>query len=265
MPSRSKSRSRLFVDAPLDRPELALSEEQGHYLSRVLRLRPGDSLVVFNARGTEREATIESLGKRHPALALGATLEAVAESPAALVLLQAIVKSDAMDLIVQKATELGVVALHAFSTEFGVVHIDGERREHRLTHWRRIATSACEQSRRHRPPALSIFDSLDAAVAALPAGTARIAFDPAATRPLGPELFASVRAGVDGGNAYSGAALALGPEGGFTRDEVRYLESAGFTIASLGPRILRAETAAIAACSIAEWIVGDLGPANGRG
>ncbi len=271
MPSKSKSRSRLFVDHELDRALLELSDEQAHYLSRVLRCRQGDSLVVFNARGIEREATIESLAKRRPTLALGAPLDALPESPAAIVLLQALVKSDAMDLIVQKATELGVAAVHAFPSEFSVVHLDGERGAQRLTHWRRIAASACEQSGRHRPPDLALFASLDAAVAALPPGgtpahaasptprTARIVFDPSATRPLDAAT-ASGNAGADGTGTAPGArlALALGPEGGFSRDELRYLESAAFLPVSLGPRILRADTAAIAACTLAQWLSGDL-------
>jgi 16S rRNA (uracil1498-N3)-methyltransferase len=209
-------------------------------------------------------------------LALGPAVEALPESPVAIVLLQALVKSDAMDLIVQKATELGVAAVHAFPTEFSVVHLDGDRGTQRLLHWRRIAASACEQSGRHRPPALALFDSLDMAVAALPPATAyapgaglspgplhapgdasparaaRIVFDPSATRPL------DAVADAPGGTARSSLALALGPEGGFTRDELRYLESAGFTPASLGPRILRADTAAIAACTLAQWLAGDL-------
>ena len=266
MSSRSKSRSRLFVDAPLDRALLELSDEQAHYLSRVLRCRQGDNLVVFNASGIEREATIDSLAKRHPRLALGASLEPLPESPAAIVLLQALVKSDAMDLIVQKATELGVAAVHAFPSEYSVVHLDGERGAQRLLHWRRIAASACEQSGRHRPPDLSLFDSLDTAVAALPpaaayapaappadgalrSGTARIVFDPTATRPLDGALAAG-----------TGLALALGPEGGFSREELRYLESVAFLPVSLGPRILRAETAVIAACTLAQWLAGDLAP-----
>jgi 16S rRNA (uracil1498-N3)-methyltransferase len=248
MPSKSKSRSRLFVDAPLDRALLELSGEQAHYLSRVLRCRQGDGLVVFNAQGVEREATIESLAKHRPTLQLGVTLAALPESPATIVLLQALVKSDAMDLIVQKATELGVASVHAFPSEFSVVHLDGERSGQRLQHWRRIAASACEQSGRHRPPELALFDSLDAAVAALAAGVARIVFDPSATRPLDGALAGS-----------AGLALALGPEGGFTREELRYLESASFAPASLGPRILRADTAAIAACTLAQWLAGDIG------
>jgi 16S rRNA (uracil1498-N3)-methyltransferase len=252
MPAKPKPRFRLFVDAPLDCPELALSAEQAHYLSRVLRCRQGDLLIVFNARGEEREATVAALAKRHSVLKLGRVQDALPESPAALTLLQALVKSDAMDLIVQKATELGVGAVHAFPTDFGVVRLDAERQPQRLRHWQRIAAGACEQSGRHRPPDLALFDSIDAAVAALPADTARIAFDPGAERPLDRELLADGR-----------AALALGPEGGFSREEVRYLESAGFALVALGPRILRAETAALAACALAEWLAGDLG--TGRG
>jgi 16S rRNA (uracil1498-N3)-methyltransferase len=248
MSGKSKSRSRLFVDAPLDRPALTLSAEQAHYLSHVLRCRPGETLIVFNARGEEREATIESLAKRHPLLALGRAVDALPESPADIVLLQALVKSDAMDLIVQKATELGVAAVHAVATAFSVVRLDDERQQHRLAHWQRIAASACEQSGRHRPPALAVFDSLTAALAALPAQGARIAFDPRAAQPLDRTVFAGRQ-----------LCIAIGPEGGFSKDEARELAAAGFVLCSLGPRVLRAETAAIAACTVAAWLAGDLG------
>lgn len=248
MPGNSKSLPRLYVDAPLERGRLALDADQAHYLGRVLRCREGAAVIVFNGRGDERQAVIESLARRHPVLALGDALPPLPESPAGIVLLQALVKSDPMDLIVQKATELGVAAVHAVHTDFGVVRLDAARRDNRLQHWRRIAHSACEQSRRHRPPDIAIFDSLDDAVAALPAGLARVAFDVGADAALGPAL-------LDG----NGVCLALGPEGGFTPDESRRLAGQGFTLASLGPRILRAETAAIAACTAVQWLNGDLG------
>jgi len=248
-----KSPARLFVDAPLGRASLRLDAEQAHYLGRVLRCREGEEIVVFNARGEERSARIESLAKRHPVVALGAALSPLPESAAGIVLLQALVKSDAMDLIVQKATELGVAAVLAAHTEFSVVRLDAERRSRRLAHWRRIARSACEQSGRHRPPELAVFGDLGAAIAALPAGGERIAFDAGAGRALG----------ADGRGNGGGVCLAIGPEGGFSPDETARLEAAGFGLRSLGPRTLRAETAAIAACAGLQFLRGDLG-ANGR-
>jgi 16S rRNA (uracil1498-N3)-methyltransferase len=240
-----KPSKRVFVDAPLDTQRLNLDQELAHYLGRVLRCRESDEIVVFNARGTERLARIESLGRSHPSVSLGERLDPLPEPEVPLFLLQALVKSDAMDLIVQKATELGAHSVLATRTEFSVVRLDANRKPKRLAHWRRIAASACEQSGRHRPPDVEIFDSLSAATAALPADCARIAFVPgAATAP------AAVSAGS--------ICLAVGPEGGFSDSETSWLESAGFTLCSLGPRILRADTAAIAVLTCAQLLNGDL-------
>jgi 16S rRNA (uracil1498-N3)-methyltransferase len=240
-----KSSKRVFVDAPLDSRKLNLDQEQAHYLGRVLRCREGDEIVVFNARGLERAARIESLGRNRPAVVLGATLDPLPEPEMPVLLLQALVKSDAMDLIVQKATELGARSILATRTEFSVVRLDADRRPKRLAHWHRIAASACEQSGRHRPPDIEIFDSLGEAVAALPENCARIAFVPGA---------AAAPGAVDADRL----CLAVGPEGGFSTGEASWLESHGFALCSLGPRTLRADTAAVAARTAAQLLSGDL-------
>ena len=167
----------------------------------MLRCREGDAIVVFNACGAERSAVIESLARRRPVIALGAPADPLPEPDTPILLLQALVKSDAMDLIVQKATELGVATIYATKTDFSVVRLDQERQGRRLKHWRRIATSACEQCGRHRPPDFQIFKSLDQAIAALPADSARIAFDTTQATPLD--------AITDSGH---GLSLAIGPE-----------------------------------------------------
>jgi len=243
---------RLYVDAPLAAATLRLDPEQAHYLGRVLRCREGQTIVVFNARGEERMATIRSLAKRNPVVALGAALEPLPESPLRITLLQALVKSDAMDLIVQKAAELGVDRVLALKSEFSVVRLDAERRASRLAHWQRIALSACEQSGRHRPPSLEIAASLDAALDSVPAAAARLAFAVGAGTPLTP-----VGAGP--------VCVAIGPEGGFSPAETRRLAGAGFALCSLGPRTLRAETAALAACAGLQLVAGDLGAGSGAG
>lgn len=245
-----KSLTRLYVDAPLERTTLRLDAEQVHYLGRVLRCRPGECIIVFNARGEERWARIESLSRRYPVIALGDAVEPVPEPRLRIILLQALVKSDAMDLIVQKATELGVDTIFAVRTEFGVVRLDEGRRDRKLAHWRRIALNACEQSGRHRPPAIELFDGLEAAVAALPAGCDRIAFEVGAAAPL---------PGAGAFESSAGVCLAIGPEGGFSPAETEHLARAGFRPSALGPRTLRAETAAIAACAGVQLLGGDLG------
>jgi 16S rRNA (uracil1498-N3)-methyltransferase len=156
--------SRLYIERDLEGSELTLDEREAHYVGRVLRLQPGYRLVVFNGRGVERQASVMALQRRGATLALAATQPPMPESPLALTLVQALPKSDAMDLIVQKATELGVRALVPVHTEFSVVRLDADRSERRLDHWRKIAQGACEQCGRHRPPQIEPAAPRDAAL-----------------------------------------------------------------------------------------------------
>ena len=247
MPATTHRSPRLYVELSLDGTSVALDESEAHYLGHVLRLARGDRLVVFNGRGTEREASVESLQRRGAVLALAAVRPALPESPLDLTLLQALPKSDAMDLIVQKATELGVRALMPVYTEFSVVKLDTERSERRVDHWRKIARSACEQCGRHTPPLIEPPRPLLAAIEALPAGPTRLALEPSAERVLGEQA-----------PPPQGLVVAIGPEGGFGATDWRRLDAAQFTRATLGPRVLRAETAALAVCAIAQSRWGDL-------
>jgi 16S rRNA (uracil1498-N3)-methyltransferase len=237
---------RLFVDRELDGHTATLDERESHYLRHVLRLARGDELVAFNGRGIERAATIQSLQRRGAVLELRATLAPQFESPLDLTLLQALPKSDAMDLVVQKATELGVRTLVPALSEFSVVRLDAERSERRTDHWRKIARSACEQCGRHRPPTILAPLPLADAIAALPPAGARVALDPTAEGGLGEQAAPA-----------AGLVLAIGPEGGFSPADWRRLDAAGFVRVALGPRVLRAETAALAACAVAQSLWGD--------
>src|SRR5688572_2339120 len=237
---------RLYIERELAGTSLALDESEAHYLGHVLRLARGDRLVVFNGRGTERDASVDSLQRRGATLALAATRSPLPEPSLDLTLVQALPKSDAMDLIVQKATELGVRTLVPVYTEFSVVRLDAERSERRVAHWRKIARSACEQCGRHTPPRIEPALDLAAAIEALPA-TARLALDPSAEIALAEQAPPT-----------SGLVVAVGPEGGFGAADWRRLDAAGFTRVALGRRVLRAETAAIAACAIAQSRWGDL-------
>jgi len=237
---------RLFVEHELDGNSVTLDERESHYLGHVLRLAPGDELVAFNGRGAERVATIGSVQRRGAVLELRAAQVPLTESPLDLTLLLALPKSDAMDLVVQKATELGVRTLAPAFTEFSVVRLDAERSERRIDHWRKIARSACEQCGRHRPPTIAAPLPLAEALAALPAAVARFALDPAADRALDEQPAPT-----------SGLVIAVGPEGGFGVSDWRCLDTAQFIRVTLGPRVLRAETAALAACAVAQSLWGD--------
>src|SRR5215468_9761740 len=167
MTAQKRRVPRLFLERDLSGDKLALDEGEAHYLGHVLRLKRGDELVAFNGLGTERLASVVSLQRRGAELELRATGDALPASRLELTLVQALPKSDAMDLIVQKATELGARAIVPVYTEFGVVKLDAERAERRVEHWRKIAQSACEQCGRHTPPTIAAPAELASCIDAL--------------------------------------------------------------------------------------------------
>jgi 16S rRNA (uracil1498-N3)-methyltransferase len=179
-------------------------------------------------------------------LELNAAETPLPESRLELTLIQALPKSDAMDLVVQKATELGVRTVVPAITEFSVVRLDAERSARRVDHWRKIARSSCEQCGRHRPPTIVTPVPLADALALIERPALRLALDPAATASL-----------TDRSRPRDGLAIAVGPEGGFGVSDWRRLDAAEFARVALGRRVLRAETAAIAACAVAQSLWGD--------
>lgn len=237
---------RLFVEHDLDGDSVTLDERETHYLAHVLRIKRGDSLVAFNGRGTERIAVVSALQRRGAVLELNAAETPLPESRLELTLIQALPKSDAMDLVVQKATELGVRTVVPAITEFSVVRLDAERSARRVDHWRKIARSSCEQCGRHRPPTIVTPVPLADALALIERPALRLALDPAATASL-----------TDRSRPRDGLAIAVGPEGGFGVSDWRRLDAAEFARVALGRRVLRAETAAIAACAVAQSLWGD--------
>lgn len=247
MTAQNRRVPRLFLDRDLSGDKLALDEREAHYLGNVLRLERGDELVAFDGLGTERQAIVCSLQRRGAELDLRARLDPLVESRLELTLVQALPKSDAMDLIVQKATELGARAIVPVYTEFSVVKLDPERAERRVEHWRKIAQSACEQCGRHVPPAIGAPGPLFDALETLAAADTRLALD----------LDASVRLAATSAPARH-LAVAVGPEGGFGANDWRRLDAAHFARVGLGPRVLRAETAALAVCAVAQSLWGDL-------
>lgn len=172
------------------------------------------------------------------------------ESPLELSLLQAVAKGEAMDLIVQKAAELGVKSIYPVLTDFGVVRLDDTRAARRTDHWQKIAQSACEQSGRHYPPTINLPRRLADALARVPSEGIRVTLDPS-----GAETLHGVALGA---GAVSRLSLLVGPEGGLSGSELDQADGAGFRRVSLGPRILRTETAALAACTLAQALWGDL-------
>lgn len=242
-------RQRLYVyELPAD-ASLELVGDRAHYLRNVLRVKAGQTIIVFDARGSEALADVVRLTRHGALLQISRRLEPRAESPLEVHLIQAVAKSDAMDLIVQKATELGIARIRPVITEHSVVRLDAERAGRRLEHWQRIARSACEQSGRHYLPTIDLPCPLAEALADNVDSAPRFLLDPDADRSLAQRL-ARTHLG--------GCLLLVGPEGGFSRQDLASAHRAGFEGSSLGPRILRVETAAITACALAQGQWGDL-------
>ena len=146
-------KTRLFVSGPLiNGTEIELDGDRARYLSRVLRSRVGDNVIVFNGEGAEWTASVLQISKNTVILQLDDSQEAGTESPLKIHLVQGISRGERMDFVVQKATELGVKRISPVLTEYGVVKLDGSRADKRQEHWQKIATSACEQSGRVRVP-----------------------------------------------------------------------------------------------------------------
>ncbi len=239
--------TRLFVNRDLVGERVELDELEAHYLGHVLRLPRGAAVVAFNGRGSERYATVSSLQRRGATLALGAEHSVMPESPLKLTLVQALPKADAMDMIVQKATELGVHHIVPVYSEFSVVRLESERATRRLEHWQRIARGACEQCGRHAPPSIALPQPLATALEELPPASRRWALDPKGDRSFDQEPPPN-----------ADLIAAVGPEGGFGAEDWRHLAAASFSKITLGSRILRAETASIVLCAVAQARWGDL-------
>ena len=240
---------RVYVPQPLQPgSEVALPVQAGEHLVRVLRLERGHPLRLFNGDGNEYGGEIASLAKR-AVTARVLTLQDVPslESPLRLTLVQGIARGEKMDWILQKATELGVARIVPVVTERTEVRLDAERAERRLAHWQAVLGSACEQCGRNRLPQLDEPLRLaEFATQPAVAGELRLVLDPQAGRCVQTLPQASQMT------------LVVGPEGGLSDADLGLLAQAGFRGVRLGPRILRTETAGIAALAVLQALQGDL-------
>ena len=227
--------------------ELVLPESAAAHLVRVLRLGVGDACVLFNGDGHDYAARIVAAGKRELRVAIDSAARVERESPLSLVLLQGVARGEKMDLILQKATELGASAFHPLWSQRSEVKLDESRAEKRLAHWRSVVASACEQSGRAVVPEVATPLSLAAVLGALPAGGTRLILDPE-----GEFAFDTLQL-----EAQQPAYLAIGPEGGWSPQDREQLRAAGFRGLRLGPRILRTETAGLAAIAALQARFGD--------
>jgi 16S rRNA (uracil1498-N3)-methyltransferase len=225
---------------------LELEPEPSRHIARVLRMVVGNTLTLFNGSGGEYTAVITQVSKHAVTVQTGAHLPGLAESPLEIHLGIGLSRGERMDWVMQKATELGVTCITPLRTEHCAVKLSAERGEKKLRHWQQVVTSACEQSGRCRIPNVEAIVSLTEWVQASQAER-RLILDPGADD-------------SDTGPAPRSVALLVGPEGGFSSTEIAAAGAAGFTALRLGPRILRTETAPLAAIALVQGRWGDMQP-----
>lgn len=241
--------TRLYIEGEYTAgSELEVDTEKARYLGRVLRLRVGDPVIVFNGTGMAWSANIATFSRSGATLSVRDAITVSSESPLKVHLVQGISRGERMDFVVQKATELGVKRITPLLTERGVVKLDNTRAEKRRQHWQKVAASACEQCGRVRLPLLDAPQRLDTWLSAKPQHVEPdVILRPGATQSLST---------ID--RPATKVCVLVGPEGGFSDAEYQLADAAGFIPVSLGPRVLRTETAATAALVILQARWGDL-------
>jgi len=225
---------------------LALPAAAAHHAARVLRLRSGEAVTLFNGQGGEYAARIAAIGKRDVEVEIGRHDPVERESPLTVTLAQAISSGERMDLTIQKAVELGVTCIVPVESERCMVRLQGERAEKRVAHWQQVAISACEQCGRNRIPEVRMILSLDAWLAAEASDAQRWVLLPGTHTALR-EL----------PRPQQPVELLVGPEGGFTDNETEAMRRRGYQPVRLGPRVLRTETAAPALLAALQALWGD--------
>lgn len=238
---------RFFCPFPLHPgATVELAADAAHHALKVLRVAAGDTAILFDGRGGQWRATLNPAGK-----GLRATLEefddADSESPLALTLVQGLPSGDKMDLVVQKAVEMGVRRIQPVAAKRSVVRLSGERAERRVEHWRNIAIAACEQSGRNRVPAV-------APILDLPQYLGIAAQENALRFVCAPGVAVRLRELPAPEGPVS---LLVGPEGGLEEGELLAARAAGFRAVALGPRVLRTETAGLGAVAAMMALWGD--------
>jgi 16S rRNA (uracil1498-N3)-methyltransferase len=235
--------SRFFISAPLSLGQQQLPEAQAHYIARVLRHAVGDSVQLFDGSGPEYLGTLIEVGKKTVSVELTEQLPGQPDSPLQVHLGQGLSRGERMDWAIQKATELGVAQITPIVSERCEVRLKDERVDKRLAHWQQVASSACEQCGRStlpiiHPPML-LADWLQQVQADL-----KLVLHPVAEPMLSHAKPSSL-------------AFLIGPEGGLSEAEVTQATGHGFQAARLGPRVLRTETAAVVALTVAQQLWGD--------
>lgn len=250
--------ARFFV-APdkIQDTEVIISGEDVKHITKVLRLGPGDNITVLDGVGNEYLVKIRALAA---GLVQGQILQrslATSEAPIRVTLIQGLPKGEKMELIIQKAVELGVYRIAPVETTRSIVKLDAKKAEQRRERWQRVSMEAAKQSRRFIIPSVEPILSFNRALAEIPKEAVVLMAWEEASQPLKPVL-TQLKSGIKGAKNLE-IYLIVGPEGGFTPEEARAAKESGALIISLGPRILRTETAGLTALAVIMYELGDLG------
>lgn len=239
-------KNRFFLDIHFESgQDITLDGDVHHQIRHVLRLKPQTEIQLFNGQNEIANASLTDIGKNHSMATLHNVELKNLESPIAIHLGQVIGKGTKMDFVIQKATELGVAEITPLYSEFGMVRYKKEKTEQKLNHWQKIAIAACAQCERNLCPTIHAPMDLQAWLATLEPTSLKIFLDPQSSQSMQQLQSASA------------IALAIGPEGGFSPKEMQYCRSLGLTGIQMGPRILRTETATLAALSLIQAHLGD--------
>jgi 16S rRNA (uracil1498-N3)-methyltransferase len=237
---------RFYVDAPLHAGgSCLLPEEAAHHALHVMRLKAGDALTLFNGLGGEYAARLAAVERKRLSIDILGHRAVERESPLQLVLVQGVSSAERMDFTVRKAVELGVAGIHPVLAARSVARPQGERAENRRAHWQKVAVSACEQCGRNRIPEVHPLLPLGSYLHNPLPEAAKVLLSPRSELSL---------SGLAAAKTYL---LAVGPEAGFDADEEAAFAAAGFVPVKLGPRVLRTETAALAALAALSALRGD--------
>jgi len=254
--------TRVFVAGELQSGSVVeLPRETGAHLAKVLRARSGDEVVLFNGDGREFTGAVEKVQGSRVSASIGAARTIDRESPFQLTLVQCVPRGDRMDFIVQKATELGVVHIIPVLSQRSVVRLDEGQAASKQLHWRAVAVSACEQCGRNRLPNIAAPQPLLNYLGALAQAndSLRLVLEPERARRTergAPSI------DIASSQSVALAEIAIGPEGGFAPEELEAFDLSSFSRVSLGPRVLRTETAAIAAIVVLQARFGDMSVAS---
>jgi 16S rRNA (uracil1498-N3)-methyltransferase len=235
---------RIYQAQPLATGMIKLDENGSHHLSRVLRAVIGDEIILFNGEGGEYHAVIRHIAKKNVEAEIIKFVDRNVESPVKIILAQGIARGEKMDFVIQKAVEMGVSEIVPIISERCNVRLDKEREQKRLQHWQAVVISACEQSGRNSIPKLHPQIELNQWLQNVKADL-KLVLSPHADTKL-----ESVRHATS-------AVILIGPEGGLSDAEIAESQKNGFAALQLGPRVLRTETAALAALAVLQFAVGD--------